>query len=107
MGTKLPWQLQRYLNNFYVLSPVDIVFGMKYTCGDRHHKPHTLLLWELNYNGNSFSLNHIEFIFGVKLPHDNRDQLHTSLLQQLGCHGNYSNTSITLLSLDVLSSCFS
>ena len=32
------------------------------------------------------------------------DQLHTSLLQQLSCHGNYSNTTITSLSLDALSS---
>ena len=30
------------------------------------------------------------------------DQLQASLLQQLGCHGSYSNTSITPLSLDVL-----
>ena len=45
-----------------------------------------------------------EFIFGIKLSWDNRHQLHTSLLQQLGCHGNYSDTSISPLSLDVLSS---
>ena len=53
---------------------------------------------------NLFSLNHTEFIFGIKLPWDNRNQLPTSLLQELGCHGNYSNASITALSLDVLSS---
>ena len=44
----------------------------------------------------------MEFIFGIKLAWDNTDQLHTSLLLQLSCHGNYNNTTITSLSLDVL-----
>ena len=65
MVTSLPWQLQCYLNNPFVLSPT-------------------------------------EFIFGMKLPWD---ELHTSLLQQLHYYGSYSDSSITALSLDVLSSC--
>ena len=40
----------------------------------------------------------------LKLHWDNRHRLHASVLQQSGCHGNYSDTSITPLSLDVLSS---
>ena len=31
------------LTNFYVSSPIEIIFGMKYPCDDRH-QPHTLLL---------------------------------------------------------------
>ena len=65
MVTSLPWQAQYYLNNPFVLSPT-------------------------------------EFIFGMKLPWD---ELHTSLLQQLHYYGSYSDSSITALSLDVLSSC--
>ena len=34
----------------------------------------------------------IEFIFGMNLSWD---ELHTSLLQQLSCHGSYSDTSKT------------
>ena len=48
--------------------------------------------------------NHTEFILGIKIPWDNRHQLHTSLLQQLSYHGNYSDFLITPLSLDMLSS---
>ena len=46
----------------------------------------------------SFVLCPIEFIFGMKLCWD---ELHTSLLQQLGYHCNYSDTSVTALSLGI------
>ena len=65
----------------------------------------TKLPWQRNwYINNSCFLNHIEFIFSIKLPWHNRHRLHTSMPQQLGCHANCSDTSITPLSLDVLNS---
>ena len=65
----------------------------------------TKLPWQRKwYLNNSCILNRTEFIFGIKISWDNRHYLHTSMLQQLSCHGNYSDTSITPLSLDVLSS---
>ena len=81
---------------------------MKYACDDRH-QPHTLLpmvtklLWQRNrYLNNSCVLNCTDFIFGIKISWDNRHQLHTFNATQLSCHGNYSDTSITPLSLDLL-----
>ena len=29
MVTKLPWQPQCYVNNSFVLSPIEVIFGMK------------------------------------------------------------------------------
>ena len=45
----------------------------------------------------SFVSSHIEFIFGIEVPWDNRHQPLTSLLWKLSCHGNQSETSVTPL----------
>ena len=42
-------------------------------------------------------------MFGIKLSWDNRHQLHTSMLQQLSCRGNYSDTLIHLKTKELLS----
>ena len=44
MVTWLPWQPQCYVNNSFVLSPIEVIFGMKLSWDDTH-QPHTLLLW--------------------------------------------------------------
>ena len=47
---------------------------------------------------NSFIVNQIESKFGMEVFWNNRCQPHALLLWKLGCHGNDSETSITLLS---------
>ena len=44
---------------------------------------------------NYFALGRIESIFAIEVPWYDRHQSLTSLLCQLGCHGNQSETSIT------------
>ena len=51
MVTKLPWQPQCYVNNSFVLSPIEVIFGMKLSEDDRH-QIHTSLLWYLGHHGN-------------------------------------------------------
>ena len=40
---RLPWQLQQYVNNSFVLGHIESTFGMEVHC-DNKHQPHTLLL---------------------------------------------------------------
>ena len=47
---------------------------------------------------NSFVISHIESKFGMEVFWNNRHQPHALLLWKHGCHGNQSETSITLLS---------
>ena len=46
---------------------------------------------------NSFTSSCIKFTFAMDPPWDGGHQPHTSLLLQLGCHGNQSKTSVTPL----------
>ena len=41
MVTRLPWQPQCYVTNSFVLSPTEVIFGMKLSYDDKHsHIPH-------------------------------------------------------------------
>ena len=51
MVTKLPWQPQLYVNNSFVLSWIESIFGIEVLWEDRH-QPHTSLLWYLCYHSN-------------------------------------------------------
>ena len=79
------WQPQCYNNNSFVLSPIEVIFGMKLSKDDRHQTYLVAMVsrlpWQPQcYVNNSFVLSPIEVIFGINLSSDDRHQTHTSLL---------------------------
>ena len=50
---QLPWQSEWNLNNFFVLSSTEFIFGMDATWDNKHQpdQPDTSLLWPLGWHG--------------------------------------------------------
>ena len=73
-GNLVPWQPECSLNNSFIISLTEFIFGMEVP-SDYRHQPTTLLLSLLGCHGNqinySFVLGPIDFIFGTELhwPH--------------------------------------
>ena len=69
MVTRLPWQPECYVNNSFVLSAIEVIFGVKlFSTATYLIAMVTRLPWQPQcYVNNSFVLSAIEVIFGRKL----------------------------------------